>query len=109
MKTIIKAISFGALLVAGNLAFAGEPVVLGANDLDQVNAGFAWSFTSGALAGASVTGNGAASATSLTNSSAGFFQPVSTSSTGSASAWTTSGTVTAGTQGYASFGNVMLP
>lgn len=39
MKSFIKTAAAGAFLVAANFAFAGEPVALNGDDLDQVNAG----------------------------------------------------------------------
>jgi hypothetical protein len=41
MKNYAKAIVTGAFLVAGNMAYAAEPVALNAQDLDLVSAGTA--------------------------------------------------------------------
>jgi hypothetical protein len=85
MKIIIKAISFGALLAAGNLAFAGEPMVLGANDLDSVSAG-AYYYQPTSSAGGQAQGVNASVVAVSTNSSSHtytntFFGPVLTGAT----------------------------
>ena len=41
MKNYAKAIVTGAIMVAGNMAYAAEPVALNALDLDRVSAGTA--------------------------------------------------------------------
>jgi hypothetical protein len=39
MKSIYKAVSASVFLLASGLSFAGEPINLNAEDMDQVNAG----------------------------------------------------------------------
>ena len=60
MKNYAKAIVTGALLVAGNMAYAAEPVALNAQALDMVSAGTAATVISSNFqagnAGNSVTG-----------------------------------------------------
>ncbi len=66
MKSIYKAVSASVFLLASGLSFAGEPVNLNAEDMDQVNAGLV--LTIGSSSTGYATGfNAASQSVSSTN------------------------------------------
>ena len=50
MKSIIKTVSAAAFVLASGLSFAGQPVSLSSEDMDQVNAGVYISVSNGSAA-----------------------------------------------------------
>ncbi len=108
MKSFNKALSAAALLAVSGLSFAAEPMVLGANDLDQVNAGFSstWGANSGVMA--TTTGLAGAIVNTSSSSSSGFLSAPYAQSTSYGSGMTAfNGSVSL--ESYASAGIIVTP
>ena len=108
MKSFNKALSAAALLAVSGLSFAAEPMILGANDLDQVNAGFtittgsSTTYSTGAGYTASAIGPHAAASASAAsyNSSTSTAAPYSYSVSYSSGS-TSGGAISGSTDGFA--------
>lgn len=93
MKSIIKTVSAAAFVLASGLSFAGQPVSLSSEDMDQVNAGLSMTLSNGSSG--SSYGLLAATSTSWANVNIGSGSPftTSTTSTGLVNATAASGAI----------------